>query len=517
MSLLRSAATVSGLTLLSRVTGLIRDMLIARYFGVTGATDAFYVAFRIPNLLRRLFAEGAFSQAFVPMLSQVKEQEGRERTDEFIGNVFTLLAIAVLATSMLGVLCAPAVIWLIATGFAEHPETFDLAVALTRFMFPYIVFMSLVAFAAAVLNTWKHFAVPAFTPVLLNLSFIAFILALSERLEQPVWALAFAVIAGGVMQLSMQLWQLHRMGLLPRLRAPGKALSDKAVRQVLRLMVPALVGVSVAPLSILINTNIASRLTRGAVTWLSYADRLMEFPTALLGVALGTVLLPSLSGAFARGNLDRYNRLLDGGLKIVVLLAVPAAVGLGLLAEGLSSVLFQGRNFLPEDVAQTSIAMRGYAVGLIGLIGIKIVAPAFYARKDIKTPVKVAIASVAVVQACNIVTVPLFAHAGLALSVALGACFNAGTLLVILIRRGWYHVLPGWGKFLLRCALGAAAMAAFLIWVQQGVDWAAMQSQWALRIGAVGAVIAGAAASYFALMVLLGWRGEEIRNARRQE
>jgi putative peptidoglycan lipid II flippase len=182
MSLLRCAATVSGLTLLSRVTGLIRDMLIARYFGVSGATDAFYVAFRIPNLLRRLFAEGAFSQAFVPMLSQVKEQEGAERTDEFIGNVFTLLAAAVLATSMLGVLFAPAVIWVIATGFSEHPETFDLAVLLTRFMFPYIVFMSLVAFAAAVLNTWKHFAVPAFTPVLLNLSFIAFILLLADRL-----------------------------------------------------------------------------------------------------------------------------------------------------------------------------------------------------------------------------------------------------------------------------------------------------------------------------------------------
>ncbi len=517
MSLLRSAATVSGLTLLSRVTGLIRDMLIARYFGVSGATDAFYVAFRIPNLLRRLFAEGAFSQAFVPMLSQVKEQEGAERTDEFIGNVFSLLAAAVLATSMLGVLFAPAVIWVIATGFSEHPETFDLAVLLTRFMFPYIVFMSLVAFAAAVLNTWKHFAVPAFTPVLLNLSFIAFILLLADRLEQPVWALAFAVIAGGVMQLGMQLWQLRRMGLLPRLRSPLRALEDGAVRQVLRLMVPALVGVSVAPLSILINTNIASRLARGAVTWLSYADRLMEFPTALLGVALGTVLLPSLSGAFARGNLDRYNRLLDGGLKIVVLLAVPAAVGLGLLAEGLSSVLFQGRNFLAADVEQTSIAMRGYAVGLIGLIGIKIIAPAFYARKDIKTPVKVAIASVAVVQACNFVTVPLFAHAGLALSVALGACFNAGTLLVILIRRGWYRGLPGWGLFALRCAAGAAAMAAFLVWAQQGVDWAAMQSEWALRIALVGAVIAGAAASYFAAMALLGWRAEEVRSARRQD
>ena len=352
--------------------------------------------------------------------------------------------------------------------------------------------------------------------MLLNLSFIAFIVLVSHRLAQPVWALAFAVITGGVLQLAMQLWQLRRMGLLPRVMSPRRALSDHAVRQVLRLMVPALVGVSVAPISILINTNIASHLARGAVSWLSYADRLMEFPTALLGVALGTVLLPSLSGEFAKGNLERYNRLLDGGLRIVVLLAVPASVGLGLLAEGLSSVLFQGRNFLAEDVLQTSVAMRGYAVGLIGLIALKIIAPAFYARKDIKTPVKVALAAVAVVQGCNIVTVPMFSHAGLALSVALGACFNAGTLLVILIRRGWYRVLPGWGLFALRSALGAAAMAAFLVWVQTGVDWAAMQSEWLFRIGCVGGVIVGAAVSYFAVMALFGWRGAEILSARRQ-
>ena len=513
MSILRSAATVSAFTMLSRVTGLIRDMLIARYFGVTAATDAFYVAFRIPNLLRRLFAEGAFSQAFVPMLSQVKEQESEERTSEFVDHVFSLLAFSVFLASVLGVLFAPAIVWLIATGFSENPTTFTLAVALTRFMFPYIIFMSLVAMAAAVLNTWRHFAIPAFTPVLLNVSFITFIVLLSERLKEPVWALAIAVIVGGVLQLGTQLIQLRRMGLLPGLTSPFKSLKDKAVTRMLKLMVPALVGVAVAPISILINTNIASRLTEGSVTWLSYADRLMEFPTALLGVALGTVLLPSLSRAFARGETENYRDLLDTGLRIVLLLSIPAAVGLGLLAEGLSAVLFQGKNFTALDVAQTSIAMRGYAVGMIGLIGIKIVAPAFYARKDIKTPVKVAICAVLVVQACNFFTVPVFSHAGLALSVAIGSCFNAATLLIILIKRGWYVSKGGWFFYIVKLLLAALAMAALLIWVQEDVDWAAMQSEWMVRLVEVLGVVCLAAVVYFATLFVFGWRAKEIKHA----
>jgi len=516
MSLLRSAATVSAFTLLSRVTGLVRDMLIARYFGVNAATDAFYVAFRIPNLLRRLFAEGAFSQAFVPMLSQVKEQEGRARAEVFIGNVFTLLAISVLLASVLGVLFAPAIIWLIATGFVDTPKTFALAVALTRFMFPYIIFMSLVAFAAAVLNTWKHFAIPAFTPVLLNVSFIVFILLLSERLSEPVWALAYAVIVGGALQLGLQLIQVKRLGLFPRLFSPKSALADGAVRQMLRLMVPAIVGVAVAPISILINTNIASRLVAGSVTWLSYADRLMEFPTALLGVALGTVLLPSLSRAYARGDATTYQRLLDTGLRLVLLFALPASVGLGLAAEALSAVLFQGKHFMALDVAQTAVAMRGYAVGMIGLIGIKIVAPAYYARKDIKTPVRVAIASVALVQLLNCVTVPLFAHAGLALSVALGSCFNAGLLLILLIRRGWYVPAAGWIALTVRIAIAAFAMALVLLALQSGLDWASMQSVWEERLLKVAGLVLAAGCVYFIVLFICGWRGEELRRAARE-
>lgn len=517
MSLLRSAATISILTLASRVTGLIRDMLIARYFGVGAATDAFYVAFRIPNMLRRLFGEGAFSQAFVPMLSQVKECETPERRREFVDHVFSLLAVSVFTVSVLGVIFAPFVVWTIASGFAGKEATFDLAVALTRAMFPYIIFMSLVSFAAAVLNTWKHFAVPAFTPVLLNLSFIVCTLTLIDRFEEPVWALAVAVIIGGVLQLGTQIAALAKMGLMPRPASFSRAVRDGAVRKMLALMVPACLGVSVTPLSILINTNIASHLERGAVTWLNYADRLMEFPTALLGVALGTVLLPGLSSAYARGMLERYNALLDRSLKIVVLIGVPAAVGLALMAEGLTAVLFQGKNFLAYDVGQTALAMQGYAAGLLGLIAVKIVAPAFYARKDIKTPVKTAIFALIVVQACNCVTVPLFAHAGLAMSVGIGSCANAVTLLVILMRRGWYRAERDWLQYVVRVLAAAAAMAAFLWWAQAGMDWSAMQPEWIRRILLVAGVILGAAVTYFVCMFICGWRARELRSAAQED
>ena len=333
MSLFKSAATISALTLASRITGVIRDMLIARYFGATAATDAFYVAFRLPNMLRRLFAEGAFQQAFVPMLSDVHANSSPEAEKRFIDHVFTVLAAAVLLASVLGVLAAPLLVWLIASGLRETPEAFDLAAALTRVMFPYIAFMSLVALAASILNTLKKFAIPAATPILLNLSFIVCSVVLAPRLEEPIWALAAAVVLGGILQLAAQILALARLGVFVRPRSLKESLGDSAVRRVLALMAPALFGVGVAQLSILINTNIASWLGHGAVTWLNYADRLMEFPTALLGVALGTVLLPSLSAAYAKGNEVRYNALLDHGLRLVVLGGVPAAGGLWLHSD----------------------------------------------------------------------------------------------------------------------------------------------------------------------------------------
>ena len=511
MSLLKSALTVSGLTLVSRVTGVIRDMLIARFFGASAETDAFYVAFRLPNMLRRLFAEGAFQQAFVPMLADVKERsEGEAGT--FIDHVFTVLALSVFAASILGVVAAPLLVWAIASGLASAPEAFDLASALTRFMFPYIAFMALTALAASVLNTWKRFAVPAVTPVLLNLSFIGCTVLLAPRMAEPIWALAVAVILGGVLQLGTQYMALCRLGIRVRPRGLRDSLADGDVRRVLKLMVPALFGVGVAQLSILINTNIASHLGKGAVTWLNYADRLMEFPTALLGVALGTVLLPGLSSAYAKGDTSRYNSLLDRGLRLVVLVAVPAAVGLWLTSEALVSFLFQGRSFTPDDVSQTALAVVGYSVGLIGLIALKIVAPAFYARKDIRTPVKTAFWSLVVVQLVNLVSVPLFSHAGLALSVGVGSVFNAGTLLIILMRRGIYTPLPGWAKAVLRIALATLLMGAGLWYGQTFVSWTTMP--WLMRAGGVLAMVAVAAVAYFAVMFACGWRLSDLRPGR---
>ena len=511
MSLLKSAATVSGLTLVSRITGVIRDMLIARIFGASAETDAFYVAFRLPNMLRRLFAEGAFQQAFVPMLADVKAREdGSDRA--FIDHVFTVLALAVFGASVLGVLIAPLLVWAIASGLSSNPEAFDLATALTRFMFPYIAFMALTALAASVLNTWKRFAIPAATPVLLNLSFIGCTVWLAPQLEEPIWALAIAVIVGGVLQLGTQYLALCRLGIVIRPAGLKASLGDGDVRRVLKLMVPALFGVGVAQLSILINTNIASHLGSGAVTWLNFADRLMEFPTALLGVELGTVLLPGLSSAYAKGDTERYNTLLDRGLRLVMLVGIPAAVGLWLTSDALVSFLFQGRNFTPHDVSQTALAVVGYSVGLIGLIALKIVAPAFYARKDIRTPVKVAFWSLVVVQLVNLVSVPLFAHAGLALSVGIGSVFNAGTLLMILRRRGIYQPLSGWPKALLRVLVATAVMGVALAYGQTFVTWTTMP--WLMRAGGVLGMVAAAAVIYFGLMLAMGWRLSDLRPGR---
>lgn len=511
MSLIKAAATVSSLTLLSRITGVIRDMLIARYFGSSAATDAFYVAFRIPNMLRRLFAEGAFQQAFVPMLSDIKANKSHEEVQDFVSRVFSLLASALVIVSILGVLAAPILVWLIAGGLAANPEAFDLATEMTRWMFPYIFFMSLVAMSAGVLNTWKHFAIPAFTPVLLNIAFITSVLLVTPYLERPIFALAFAVCVGGILQLGIQIPSLMKLGLLPRPVNPVAAFKDIAVRRVLKLMVPALFGVGVAQLSLLINTNIASRLTTGSVTWLSFADRLMEFPTALLGVALGSVLLPSLSAAFAKNDLTRYNSLLDHGLRLIFLLAVPAAVGMGLMSDALVALLYQGKNFLASDVAQTSLAVLGYSIGLVGLIGIKILAPAFYARKDIRTPVKVAAVSLVSVQLINLITVPLFSHAGLALSVGLGSCINCLILLLTLIRRGHYKPVAGWMKWALSVIVATVAMAALLWFLQGDIDWAAMQSEWVKRAGLILAYIVGAVVVYFGVLIAFGFRPRHLK------
>src|SRR6266851_4424754 len=384
MSLLKALATVSSMTFVSRILGFIRDVLIARLFGAGLATDAFFVAFRIPNLLRRLFAEGAFSQAFVPVLSEYRTRRGDSETKLLVDRAATLLTLALLAATALG--------------FAAAPAKFDLTVAMLRITFPYILFISLVSLAGGILNTWSRFVIPALTPSLLNLACIFGALFLAPYFDPPVMVLAWAVFAGGVLQLALQVPALARIGMLPR---PRLSFTDPGVRRILLLMGPAVLGVSVAQVSLLINTIIASFLGDGRISWLYYADRLMEFPTALLGVALGTVLLPSLSKYHSASDEGEYSRLLDWGLRLTFILAAPAAVALALLSVPLVTTLFHYGQFGEHDLWMTRQALIAYSAGLLGLILVKILAPGFYARQNIRTPVRIAVLTLIATQLMN--------------------------------------------------------------------------------------------------------------------
>ena len=504
VSLFKSASTVSLLTLASRVTGLVREILVASTFGASAMTDAFNVAFRIPNLFRRLFAEGAFSQAFVPVLAASKAQHGDAATRQLIDHVATLLTAVLLLTCALGVLAAPLLVWVMASGLQQNPQGYDAAVVMTRYMFPYIGFMSLVALSAGVLNTWKRFAVSAATPVLLNVAMIsaAWLLApwFKSRGIEPIYAMGVGVVVGGLLQLGVQIPALKRLGLLPHIalnRAGLRAaLADPGTRRIGRLMLPALLGVSVAQISLLINTQIASHLPTGSVSWLTYADRLMEFPTAMLGVALGVVLMPQLAAARAADDGARYSAYLDWGLRIVVLLAVPSALGLLIYAKPIVAVLYHRGAFSPADVEQTTLALMGYAAGLIGLVAIKVLAPGYYANQDIRTPVRIAIFILVLTQLMNLVLVPRFHVAGLSLSIGLAAMVNAGLLLTGLVQRGTFKPEPGWGRFALQVLAGSALLAVYLLWAVQSVDWIAMQTHSLQRMGWLALTLVGAAVIY---------------------
>jgi putative peptidoglycan lipid II flippase len=501
VSLFKSASVVSLLTLASRITGLVRELLMAATFGASALTDAFNVAFRIPNLLRRLFAEGAFSQAFVPVLAAAREQDGDDATRLMIGQIATVLAWALTLTCILGVLAAPVLVYAMAAGLKQSPEGFEAAVLMTRWMFPYIAFMSFVALAAGVLNTWRRFAVPAATPVLLNVAMISAALWGAPWFAslgiEPILAMAGGVLLGGCLQLGVQVPALARLGLLPRI-----GLTPAALRTAWNH--PALLGVSVAQLSLLINTQIASHLAVGSVSWLTYADRLMEFPTAMLGVALGVVLLPQLASAQAGGDTERYSGLLDWGLRLVVLLAVPCAVALLTFAQPLVAVLYHYGKFGAADVQQTATALMGYGAGLLGLIAIKVLAPGFYARQDIRTPVKIAVGVLVLTQLLNIVLVPLFDHAGLALAIGIGAMVNALFLLVGLIRRGAYRPSPGWLKFSLQVLAASALLAVLLMWLSSRFAWTGFEGQALQRIGLLAVSVLGAVVVYFGALLLSG-------------
>ena len=517
MNLLSAAAKVSSLTMISRITGLLRETLIARSFGASEWTDAFNVAFRLPNLLRRLFAEGAFSQAFVPILGEVSSQGDVKQSQILINAVATLLFWALLLTVILGVLGAPILIMVIATGFDGGPA-YEASVVMTRIMFPYIGLISMVSLSAGILNTFQRFAIPAFTPVLLNLSLIAGAIFLSPHLAQPIYGLAFGVLLGGVLQLAIQIPALSRLGLLPRIAllpgASASAFRNPEARRVLRLMGPAVFAVSVAQISLIINTNIASRLQTGSVSWLSYADRLMEFPTALLGVALGTVLLPSLSKANAQNDVEHAGELLIWGLQLTFLLAAPCAIALFLFGQPLAAALYNYGKFNAVDVVMTQHALSAYGVGLIGLILVKILAPGFYSRQDIRTPVKIGLIVLVCTQLANLIFVPWLGHAGLALSVGVGACLNATLLWIGLSKRGALPSHP-WGKYLSQLFFALIPFSLLLYYAAGAHDWIELRSAPWTRIGLLAAWLMAASVVYFAALALVGIRWQKfLRHAK---
>jgi putative peptidoglycan lipid II flippase len=509
MNLLKAASTVSLLTLGSRVSGLVREQLVAASFGASGFTDAYNVAFRIPNLLRRLFAEGAFAQAFVPLLANSRISEGDAVTHKLVDAVATVLAWTLLATCVIGIAAAPALVWVMASGL----QRFDSAVLMTRVMFPYIGFMSMVALSAGILNTWGRFSIPAATPILLNVSVVIAARTLTPTFEAHglpgVYTLAIGVMLGGVLQAGIQVPALKALGLMPHIKVTWRGIVDSwhhpGVRRVLKQMSPALLGVSVAQVSLLINTQLASHLATGSVSFLTYADRLMEFPTSLLGVALGVVLIPQLSAARVRGDKEAYSGMIDWGLRLVVLQALPCAIALLVFARPLLAVLYHYGRFTDADLLATVRPLQGYGLGLMGIVSVKILAPGYFAQLDTKTPVRIAIAVLVCTQLMNLVFVE-WLHigvGGLALSIGLGATLNASWLLFGLMRLGLYKPQPGWLAFALRVGLATAALGACLVWADHAIDWLD-RSHPALRALKMAGVLAGVGAVYVAMLAALG-------------
>ncbi|MDR0807390.1 MAG: murein biosynthesis integral membrane protein MurJ [Enterobacteriaceae bacterium] len=502
MNLLKSLAAVSSMTMVSRVLGFARDAIVARAFGAGMATDAFFVAFKLPNLLRRIFAEGAFSQAFVPILAEYKTQQGEEATRTFVAFVSGLLTLVLALVTFLGIVAAPWVIWVTAPGFSEEPEKFALTTELLRITFPYILLISLASLAGAILNTWNRFSVPAFAPTLLNVSMIGFALFGAPYFNPPVLALAWAVVVGGILQLGYQLPHLKKIGMLvlPRLN-----LKDKGVWRVMKQMGPAILGVSVSQISLIINTIFASFLASGSVSWMYYADRLMELPSGVLGVALGTILLPSLAKSFSSGNTAEYSGLMDWGLRLCFLLALPCSVALGVLSEPLIKSLFQYGQFSAHDAVMTRQALIAYSIGLMGLILVKVLAPGFYSRQDIKTPVKIAIFTLCATQLMNLAFIGPLKHAGLALSIGLAACLNAGLLYWQLHKRQFFQPKAGWGVFLLKLVIALLVMTVALI-VMVHVMPAWDEGNMLMRILRLLLVVVVGVVAYFGTLVGLGFR-----------
>jgi len=497
--LFKSTAIVSMMTFISRILGFARDIVIARLFGAGLGADVFFVAFKIPNFLRRLFAEGAFSQAFIPVLAEYRQSEDKD-LKLLIANTSGTLAIILLAITALGVFSAPWLIMAFAPGFIEDPYKIGLAGNLLKITFPYLFFISLTALAGSILNSFGKFAVPAFTPVFLNISLISCAIFLSPHLDEPVTALAWGVFIGGAVQLLFQIPFLLNIKQLPKPRWGWK---DSGVRKIINLMIPAMFGVSVSQINLLLDTLLASFLVTGSISWLYYSDRLVEFPLGIFGIALATVILPSLSKKHASKSSDEFSHTIDWALRWVFIIATPAAIGLIWLAEPLLLTLFQYGEFSPEDAHSASLSLKAYGLGLLPFIFIKVLAPAYYARQDTKTPVKIGIIAMVTNMVLNIILMMQFAHVGLALATALAAMLNAGLLYRGLRKRQIYQARKGWGRFMIKLLVPNTALLLLLaFFTPDSSTWVA-STMWQ-RVGFLSALIASAISIYFIALSLIG-------------
>lgn len=515
--LLKSSLVVSAFTFLSRILGLIRDVVLARFLGADANADAFIVAFKIPNFMRRLFAEGAFAQAFVPVLSEYREKGSQAAVRQLLNAVAGCLGSSLLLLTALVVSAAPVVTMLFAPGFyMEGGERYELASDMIRITFPYLLLISLTGFAGAILNSYDRFAVPAATPVLLNICLISAAIWASPYFEKPVMALAWGVMAAGIVQLLFQLPFLYQLRLLPYPKANWK---DSGVRRILKLMAPAIFGVSVSQINLLLDTVLASLLPLGSVTWLYFSDRLAELPLGVFGIAVATVILPSLSRQHSADKPQQFSATMDWALRLVLLIAVPAALALMLLAEPILTTLFQYGKYGVEDIQMAAWSLRAYSFGLVAFMLIKILAPGYFSRQDTKTPVKYGIIAMVANMVLNIAFVwPLYTymnlgHVGLALATSCSAFLNAGLLFVGLRRQQVFQAEPGWWALALRMLLANVVMALVLLYLSSlWQDW--YQWDWWQRSYTMLALVVAGLLSYALSLLISGVRPHHIRQKR---
>ncbi len=486
-------------------------MVFMNLFGADRLMDAFLVAFKIPNFLRRLFAEGAFAQAFVPVLSEVKSQRGDGAVKALVDRVAGTLSVVLGGVTVVAMVASPAIIFLFAPGFRDDPFKFELAADMLRITFPYLLLISLTAFAGGILNCYQRFGSSSFTPVLMNLTMIGCALWLSPLMVQPVMALAWGVLIAGFVQLGFQVPYLRQIGMLPK---PRMGFRDPDVKRILGLMVPAMFGVSVSQINLLLDTILASFLVTGSVSWLYTAERLTELPLGLIGIAVATVILPSLSAKYAEKSHDEFSAMLDWALRVIVMVGLPASLAMGLLAEPLIAALFMHGKFTAEDVRMSAAALQALSGGILAFMMIKVFAPGYFSRQDVRTPVRIGVIAMVANMAFNLVLVLGFdmAHVGLSLASTLSAFLNAGLLYWGLHQRGVYRIERHWLKLGLRYLGANVVMVGVLLAISpEGGWWLAPQGNW-LKVGAILGICAAGALSYFTALFALGFRLREIRH-----